>query len=296
MIQEIRKQLEEHIKTSGKTQAKISKQTDLSSSVISQFLKGIYNGNNEEVALTIKKYLDLENSKNNETDEVIYNEKLGNTTRVLFATRYAHVFNEISMIHGDAGTGKTTALKHYAETNANVTLITANALCRTPKAIFNLIMLSIGKEPIKNESELMNRLIDSLKDTNKLLIIDEADHLSLRALQAIRNLNDIANIGIVLSGNDTIYRQMYGTSSVQYDQLRTRCSNTSVVNDYTVEEIQAIFPNLDSDCTACLVQIACESSLRTAIKCYKLALMLCKDREKKLTAKFLLQTRYDMYR
>ena len=44
------------------------------------------------------------------------------------------------------------------------------------------------------KAALMNTLVAQLAGTNRLIIIDEADHLSLDALQAVRNLNDLAGV------------------------------------------------------------------------------------------------------
>lgn len=89
---------------------------------------------------------------------------------------------------------------------------------------------------------LINTLVEQLTGSNRLIIIDEADHLSLDALQAVRNLNDLAGVGIVLSGNDKIYRQMLaGRRSYEFDQLHTRIVvRKKVFNDYTVEEMKDI--------------------------------------------------------
>lgn len=285
MVEQVRQKLIEFMKTTNKTQTKISKETGLSTAVISQFLKGTYAGNNEETANTINKYLTLNMNKVETTGINEFYPELGNTKQVLFSVKYAHQFGEIVMIHGDAGTGKTTALKFYADNNTNETLITANATSRTPKAILSMITESIGKQASPTEFKLMTNLTNNLKDTNKLLIIDEADHLTPRALQAIRNLNDISGIGIVLAGNEIIYHQMYGRGSMQFDQLRTRAMRTNMKNNYTVDEIQHIFTDADTDCIAYMVKVACTNSLRTAKKLYKATQLY--SQSKKITASIL---------
>ena len=109
---------------------------------------------------------------------------------------------------GDAGAGKTTALRYYAETNTGVIFITANACTTSATAVLSLICQQVGRQVPGRKAALMNTLVEQLVGTNRLIIIDEADHLSLDALQAVRNLNDLAGVGIVLSGNDKIYRQI----------------------------------------------------------------------------------------
>lgn len=143
---------------------------------------------------------------------------------------------------GDAGAGKTTALRHYAETNTGVIFVTANACTTTATAVLGLICQQVGRQVPGRKAMLINTLVEQLTGSNRLIIIDEADHLSLDALQAVRNLNDLAGVGIVLSGNDKIYRQMLaGRRSYEFDQLHTRIVvRKKVFNDYTVEEMKDI--------------------------------------------------------
>ena len=89
--------------------------------------------------------------------------------------------------------------------------------------------------------------------------------MSLQALQAIRDLNDQAHVGIILSGNDKIYKQMLtGQKGREFDQIRTRIIvRKRVENNYTVEEMQHIFPGVPESCLAFLIQMANLESLRT---------------------------------
>jgi len=135
----------------------------------------------------------------------------------------------------------------------------------------------------------MRTLISSLESTNRLIIIDEADHLSFEALQAIRNLNDRAKVGIVLSGNNRLYTQMVtGPRGGEYDQIRTRIiMRAKVSNDYTVEEINAIFPSLDDGSAKCMLKIARKESLRAAKKIHDLAHDYATATNQRLNAKTL---------
>lgn len=57
MLAETRAALTDFMERSGKSQRQISRETGLSTSVISQFLNGYYAGDNEEVAKSINQYL-----------------------------------------------------------------------------------------------------------------------------------------------------------------------------------------------------------------------------------------------
>lgn len=65
MIEEIRSELASFMKQTGKNQSQIAKETNLSTATISQFLSGIYGGDNIKVAQTLKKYLKLAQNRRN---------------------------------------------------------------------------------------------------------------------------------------------------------------------------------------------------------------------------------------
>lgn len=292
MIVETRTALADFIKQSGKSQRQISRETGLSTSVISQFLNSSYTGDNEEVARTIRQYLTISKQRLNTVSATQFYPELRNTKDVLFACLYAHRHNEMALVTGDAGAGKTTTLHHYADTNTGVIFVTANACTTSATAVLGLICKELGQRVPGRKAMLMDILVEQLEGSNRLIIIDEADHLSLDALQAVRNINDLAGVGIVLSGNDKIYRQMLaGRRSYEFDQLRTRIVvRKKVVNDYTIDEMTAIFPGLNQECIGYLLKLANSESLRTAKKLYEVAMDFAAAQGTVLTAKHLRST------
>lgn len=273
MYEEIVKQLAEFMKLFGKSQQQVAKEAGVSTSVISQFLKGTYRGNNEDVAETIGKYLEIAKLREAGTSHVKFFEGLGNTREVLFACRYAHIHSDMALIYGDAGAGKTTALEYYAENNIGVIMVTANSCTSSAASILQLISRKIGKPVSGKKEALMSTLVSYFRGTGRLIVIDEADHLTLSALQAIRNLNDEAHVGIVLSGNKKIYFQMIqGSKCMELEQLRTRIVvRRCVQNNYTLEEFRSIFPGVADNCLIYLLRLAADESMRTAIKTLEIA-------------------------
>lgn len=256
------------MEASGKSGQQVAKEMGMSPATVSQFLNRKYGGDNEEVARTVANYIRLAKKRSAVNKHTCFYENLENTRKVLFACNYAHTRNDIALVFGDAGAGKTTALEHYKNTNAGVVMITANSCTASSTAILNLICQQAGKSTAGRKDILMNTLVNYFKGTNRLIIIDEADHLTLTALQAVRNLNDNAGVGVVLSGNSKIYNQMLvGSKSSELQQLKTRIIvRRKVENLYTLEEFRNIFPNVDDGCIGFLIELAQAESLRTAVK------------------------------
>lgn len=63
-----------------------------------------------------------------------------------------------------------------------------------------------------------------------------------------------------------------------------------VSNDYTIEEIQGIFPDIDMPSTKVLLEVAQAESLRTARKLYNMSAELANANNQKLSAAHLKRT------
>ena len=294
---EFREEFSQFMKQTGKSQKQVSKETGLSTSVISQFLDGKYTGDNGKVQDILNKFLSISKDRLNSVSGTTYYPDLYNTKEVLYACWYAHKYNDIALVAGDAGAGKTTALEHYRDSNAGVTMVTVNTCTTSATSVLKLITDKIGRATDGRRSAVMQELISQLSESNRLIIIDEADRLSLQALQAIRDLNDQAHVGIILSGNDKIYKQMLtGQKGREFDQIRTRIIvRKRVENNYTVEEMQHIFPGVPESCLAFLIQMANLESLRTAIKLYEIALEYARISKEAVTLKMLKDTQKQLF-
>lgn len=273
-MENTKKALLEVMETFEKTQTQVAKEIGLSTATISQFLDGSYKGNNKKVKNTIDKYIEQIKERNKIKNGISFYPELYNSRQTLFICNYAHLNNDIALICGAAGAGKTTALNHYKANNIGVIMVTADPCCSTTLGILKRILLALNK-PIKGDKSVMfNDLIKYFKGSNKLLIIDEADNLNFTALQTIRTLNDKAKIGIVLSGNDKIYRQMLtGQKSYEFEQINSRVFvRKQVENTYNLEEIENIFNTKDKELSGILLDVAQRHCLRIAIKLYNLTI------------------------
>lgn len=269
----IRTQVQTYMGESGKSQKQIAREIAVSPAALSQFLDGIYTGDNASIADKLQSWMTLEAKRNTKKEHSRMSLDVENTKTVLFVCEYAHTKNDITLIFGDAGAGKTTALEYYRDKNAGVIMITANACTSSATSILKMLCNETGRNISGRKDIIMNELVKYFKGTNRLIIIDEADHLTLSALQAIRNLNDMAKVGIVLSGNNKIFLQMIGgAKSSEFQQLRTRITvRRKLSNKYKKKELQHIFPTLPDDCIAFVSLLAEKESLRTAKKIVELA-------------------------
>lgn len=209
--------LEQYIEDTGLSQAAVAKQLVKSATTINQYLKGTYKGDviaiDEAVAELVARY----QVKDATSDFV----PTASATRILEVCDMAHRLSCMNMIIGDAGLGKTTALKHYAATTKNVLLIETDTTYSVRMLLSEICRVSGIIAPRGNPS-MMSAIIDRLKDSKRLLIIDEAELLNYRALETVRRIHDKTNIGIVFAGMPRLRANFRGGAGGDYKQLYSR--------------------------------------------------------------------------
>lgn len=147
MIKQTQAMLSEFMKQTGKTQSQIAKETSLSTATVSQFLKGIYGGDNEKTAATLRKYLKVAQEQQDFIETETFYKDLRNTRISIGAAEYAHKKCDIVLLSGAAGAGKTTALKHYVDDTTGVIFITSNSRMTSAAAILGAITQKLGRVP-----------------------------------------------------------------------------------------------------------------------------------------------------
>lgn len=272
---EMRDKLREYMKLSGKTQAVIAKELDYSVAAVSQFLNDKYTGDNEEFAARVNQLLNMGAVRKSLAKAPDFCMELSNTKSMLNQISIAHATNDILLLYGPAGCGKSTACSYYADHHKGTVLIEADATTNSPRAVLSLIAEEVGENSRGTTTIIMRTLVKYFKGSNKLLIIDEAQHLTEKTFDTIRALNDKAGIGIVYSGNPSILKNMFGCHQEQFDQVFSRIGyHCKLDNEYSFDDIKQIFRNhnLDKDCLKYLLKTSHKKGgLRIMIKLYKLA-------------------------
>lgn len=274
-IQEAANEIKSYMERCGKSQTVTAKEIGISSATLSLFLKGRYTGDNEEIAESIEQFLFMDRKRNCLSKKPEICPEIHNTSQILEKVYITQATGDILLIYGDAGCGKTTALQYYKRNNRNVIYIEADVTNNSYRSILSAIAKESGVNGKGAASVIMHQVIENLKGTTTLLIIDEAQHLAPKAFDAIRALNDKAGIGIVYSGNPSIKKRMYGFRQDDYDQVYSRIGyHCQLHNHYSQNDIRAIFSGyaIDKECMAYLHRVAQKKGgLRVMVKQYCVA-------------------------
>ncbi|MEN3257890.1 AAA family ATPase [Sodalis endosymbiont of Spalangia cameroni] len=208
---------------SGYTQRKVADKTGLSGATISQYLKGVYNGNIDNVEGTLRDFLDRETERAHRRDIKVHFVPTHLARVALDLISATHDFGDIGVIYGPAGMGKSMVLKEYVRANSankGVILIEADP-GYTAKVLLQALCARLGLRKTGNIHELVEECVQGLRDKNWLVLVDEAELLPYRALEVLRRIHDRSGVAIVLAGMPRLLLNLKGSRG-EYAQLYSR--------------------------------------------------------------------------
>lgn len=215
---------------------------------------------------------------------------------IIMAVSFAEAAGDISLIYGDAGLGKTVSLKEYVKAHADTIYIELKDCDKSTKGICEKILSCIGKEQRGVDRLLVDTITEYLYNNPKLIIIDEAQHLSIRALENLRAINDATETGIVLCGNPTVYDRMHGRGQAHFAQIYSRIGIRRHITEPSLGDITSIFESyhLDKESLLYLHKLALQrGGIRNCVKVLNIALQL-RDSEKEPLNIDHLQSAYQL--
>lgn len=166
---------------------------------------------------------------------------------IIMAVSFAEATGDISLIYGDAGLGKTVSLKEYVKAHSETIYVELKDCDKSTKGVCEKILSCIGKDQRGVDRLLVDTIIEYLLSNPSLIIIDEAQHLSIRALENLRAINDKTETGIVLCGNPTVYDRMHGRGQAHFAQLYSRIGIRRHIIEPSLEDIVSIFQSYHLD-------------------------------------------------
>lgn len=243
---EARQLVQDYKEKTGKSQTLIAKELGVSGAQLSSFLSGTYKAPHTIIP-KVQALLTVSERK-----EIAPREPSFVPTRVSQAVEtaitYSHIQGKIAVVYGDAGIGKTMAINQYCKENTLAVKITISPSYASMSGVNELIADQLGvRERVSRK--LYAEIITKLKDSGRVIIIDEAQHLTVRTLNHIRCMADESGIGITLVGNDEVYTKLKGSGRADFAQLFSRIGMRKQVmtNTLSKDDIRAVFSAIGDD-------------------------------------------------
>lgn len=216
----LQEKLKEALSDFNVSQNRAAKEMGYSGSVLSQYLAGTYAGDSVAVEAAITKWIARKmESASKKHVPIIETTALKQVGRALQLT---HDEADIALIVGDAGSGKTTSATAYASDNSR-TCILLKCYGMSRRVLTAEIAKRLNLETHRvNFDRLVSNVAEALRDSNTLVILDEADSLRDDALEFCRRLvNDLGESGLVLIGLPTLAYRIQNLKN-DHRQLESR--------------------------------------------------------------------------
>jgi DNA transposition AAA+ family ATPase len=108
---------------------------------------------------------------------------------------------DIAALTSPAGNGKTSAIRQFVSENPSAISINLNASTRDARKVEGLIFRTTDQRDWKGQTSRYEFLVQRFRGTGRLLIVDNAQRLTMSGRQLIFDLADDAEFPVALIGN-----------------------------------------------------------------------------------------------
>lgn len=213
----------------GYSQTQVARAIGKSTAVINQYLQGKYAGDVPAIDALARSFINREVEKEKSQKIAARFVPTVTSRKGMEVIRYAHLDGDLNVIYGAAGLGKTMILREYAAQHRDALLIDADP-GYTARVVLEELCGLLGISKRGNMHELSEACIAALRDSGRLLMVDEAENLPYRALETLRRIHDKSGIGLVLPGMPRLIINLKGKRG-EYQQLYSRVGFALCIGD-----------------------------------------------------------------
>ncbi|HHT7400073.1 MULTISPECIES: AAA family ATPase [Klebsiella/Raoultella group] len=213
----------------GYSQTQVARAIGKSTAVINQYLQGKYAGDVPAIDALARSFINREVEKEKSQKITASFVPTVTSRKGMDVIRYAHLDGDLNVIFGAAGLGKTMILREYAAQHRDALLIEADP-GYTARVVLEELCNLLGLSKRGNMHELSEACIAALRDSGRLLMVDEAENLPYRALETLRRIHDKSGIGMVLAGMPRLIINLKGKRG-EYQQLYSRVGFALCIGD-----------------------------------------------------------------
>lgn len=222
----IREEVKAAISEDSMTRSAAAREVGIAEPTFLAFLSGTYQGRNDRIALEARKWLNARKERQATRRAIPTPPAFIETPTaeaMMLVLRGAQHMPDFAVVAGPPGIGKTFAARAYQRANPNVWMLTGHPSLNSPRSVMDELCRVLGLLDSRALHKMQRLIIEKLRGTGALLIVDEANHLSSLALDQLRSIHDEARIGIALVGNGTVFSRLEGNGrTAEFAQLFSR--------------------------------------------------------------------------
>lgn len=254
------------LEVDGLTQKDLAKKLDISQTTLSQYLKGEYSGDIDKVNSKLLRFLDYSKNAKKYKKVSLDFVKTSISAKIFNIAQIAQYNGEIALCTGSSGLGKTTAIKQYAKEHTGVIVIDPDENIKV-RNLLKLIAkpLKMQQGHIETNMDFCEKILKKLKNSNKLIIVDEAENLDISCFRVLRKIHDRCNgtCGLLFIGTEQLGNKLSSLKS-EYMYIYTRFGYIDNLDNLTESDAKSMILQIFPNCEDNLVRLFYKVSMYNA--------------------------------
>lgn len=248
-MKKIIEDLEKFAEENNISYAKIAKAINIGSSTLSEFRRGTYTGDVKALTEKVEAFLERHKKKMRRIDFSVDTEV---KKRIFYAAEVIENYvasnvmtqtidsAKIAYIYGRAGIGKTHALMEWAKQYKGRALFITAETGITAVGLIKKIARELRIDANGNNTEsIKQRIKDSVKFTETIIVIDEGEHLKPSIIDIVRSLADQTGVGIIIAGTEALKSKIYSQTK-GYEYLYSRAVINMTLRELNIDDVSKI--------------------------------------------------------
>ena len=248
-MKKIIEDLEKFAEENNISYAKIAKAINIGSSTLSEYRKGTYTGDVKALTEKVEAFLERHKKKMRRIDFSVDTEV---KKRIFYAAEVIENYvasnvmtqtidsAKIAYIYGRAGIGKTHALMEWAKQYKGRALFITAETGITVVGLIKKIARELRIDANGNNTEsIKQRIKDSVKFTETIIVIDEGEHLKPSIIDIVRSLADQTGVGIIIAGTEALKSKIYSQTK-GYEYLYSRAVINMTLRELNIDDVSKI--------------------------------------------------------
>lgn len=240
--QQLLNELKELIQEQEISQKDLAKKLDYSQSAVNTYLNEKYDGNLDEFEAVLSKFLQMSRERKSHKKIRFNFVKTSVANKFFNVARACQLNSEIGLCVGSSGLGKTTAIKNYAQTHSGVIVIDPDEKIST-RTLLMLIGRALRLKMNNNMScqEFTEILVERLKGSEYLIIIDEAENINSSCFRTLRKIHDRCDFtcGLLFVGTERLSGNLVRMQG-EFSYVTNRLGYIEKLDSLTLEDSQKL--------------------------------------------------------
>ncbi len=235
--EQLREQVRLRMESTGASAVDVARAIGRSDKTVSNWLSGRYQRATPDTDAALKEWLQAQ-ARPGRVEFV----ETPTSRRIVSALAHAQANHDMVCVYGSPGTGKTCTVNQYRDSYESAWLATITPSTAAVVPALEEVAEAVGIHDVTGGARRLSRAIrGKVAHLDGLIIVDEAQHLSLGAIEELRSIHDATGVGIALVGNELVYAQLTGGNrAVHFAQLFSRVGLKLYLRAPSKKDVEAI--------------------------------------------------------